>query len=155
MFARRIGPAVLALAAVLLVANWSAAADDELDSKKLAGTWHPTKAVQGGQPEPQAENDRYRLKFEDENFTITRDGQTLMKGTFTLDGAKKPATIDMKINENSDNPDDVGKTLLGIIQVKEDELTWCFVPPDRGERPGEFESPEGAPRMLVTFKREK
>ena len=129
------------------------AADDK--KKALEGTWHPIKAVQGGQPEPQDENDRYRVKFEGENFTITRDGQALMKGTFTLDAEKKPNTIDMKVNENTDNPDDVGKTLLGIIEVSGDELKWCFVPPDRGERPGEFESPEGTPRMLVTFKREK
>ena len=43
----------------------------------------------------------------------------------------------------------------GIYELKDDELKWCFVPPDSGERPTSFASQAGTSQILATLKREK
>jgi uncharacterized protein (TIGR03067 family) len=77
-----------------------------------------------------------------------------MKGTYKLDADKTPKRMDMKL-EKGPNGDAEGKSLEGIYEVKGDELKWCFVPPDQGDRPKEFASQSGTSQINVTLKRVK
>ena len=79
----------------------------------------------------------------------------VMKGTLKVDASQKPAHLDFKLSENPNNPDDVGKSLVGIYEVKGDELKWCFVLPDRSDRPKDFKSESGSGQINATLKREK
>ena len=126
-----------------------------LDAKALAGTWEPTMSERGGNVEPEEQTKRHRLIFEGEKFTITRDGDVMIAGTYTLNTDASPAQIDMKISESPQNAEDAGKTVLGIIEVTGDGMKWCTGGPRATERPKAFASEEGSRDMVVTLKREK
>ena len=126
-----------------------------LDAKALAGTWEPTMNQRGGNVEPEEQTRRHRLMFKDDRFTVTRDGETMIAGTYTLKADAKPAQIDMKIDESPANPEDQGKTVLGIIELTGDGLKWCTGGPRSTERPTQFASEEGSRDMFVVLKREK
>ncbi|HWE40559.1 MAG TPA: sigma-70 family RNA polymerase sigma factor [Isosphaeraceae bacterium] len=123
------------------------------DAKKLQGTWRPTSSRENGRD--QADFDKYRLIFKDESFTITKEGETILKGKFKLDPSKDPKTIDMEPTESKQKDDDVGKTAKGIYSFDGDMLKWCSSPPgEDGDRPTDFTSEEGTKRLLVVLERE-
>ena len=125
-----------------------------IDAKALAGTWEATMSQRGGNVEPEEQTRRYRLVFEGDKFSVLRDGNTLIAGTYKLDNQAKPAQIDMLIDE-SENAEDKGKTVLGIIEVSGDGMKWCTGGPRSTARPTGFASEEGSRDMLVVLKREK
>jgi uncharacterized protein (TIGR03067 family) len=125
-----------------------------IDAKALAGTWEPTMNQRGGNVEPEEQTRRHRLVFEGDKFTILRDGGTLISGTYKVNNEAKPAQIDMLIDE-SQNEEDKGKTVLGIIELSGDGMKWCTGGPRSTVRPTEFASEEGSRDMFVVFKREK
>ena len=121
----------------------------------LKGTWKPTDSERGGEPQNREEMQRHALKFDGDKFTIFRDGDAFMSGTYKVDAAKQPAEIDMTIENNADNPEDNGKVVRGILELSGDELKWCTGGPRTEQRPTEFKTAEGTRTMLITFKREK
>jgi uncharacterized protein (TIGR03067 family) len=125
-----------------------------IDAKALAGTWEPTMNQRGGNVEPEEQTKRHRLVFDGQKFSVTRDGEKLIAGTWTVNNDAKPAQIDMKI-EDSQNEEDKGKTVLGIIEVTGDGMKWCTGGPRSTVRPTEFASEEGSRDMFVVLKREK
>lgn len=56
------------------------------------------------------------------------------RGTFLLNKSSDPYQIGFHITECS-NPDNVGKTTLGIYQIVADALTIAFYPPGNPARP--------------------
>ena len=66
----------------------------------------------------------------------------------------KPAAIDMKITEADGDQEAVGKTVLGLYELSEDDLKWCSARPGATDRPKSFDT-SGTRDMLVTFKRSK
>jgi uncharacterized protein (TIGR03067 family) len=128
---------------------------DAIDAKALAGTWEPTMNERGGNVEPEEQTKRHRLIFEGNKFAVTRDGETMLAGTYKLNNEAKPAQIDMTIEESPQNPDDKGKVVLGIIEVTGDGMKWCTGGPRSTVRPKEFASEEGSRDMNVVLKREK
>jgi uncharacterized protein (TIGR03067 family) len=122
-------------------------ADDKND--KLEGTWKAVKAVQNGMEQPDA--GEHTLTFAGDMFTVTRNGETLMKGAFKADDTKKPKTIDFIVKEGQND----GKTIVAIYELDGDTLKWCAADPGNTERPTELSSGEGSKRLLVTLKREK
>jgi uncharacterized protein (TIGR03067 family) len=125
-----------------------------IDAKALAGTWEPTMNQRGGNVEPEEQSKRHRLVFDGDKYTILRDGERLIAGTYKVNNDVKPAQIDMAIDE-SQNADDQGKTVLGIIEVTGDGMKWCTGGPRSTERPKEFASEDGSRDMFVVLKREK
>jgi uncharacterized protein (TIGR03067 family) len=125
-----------------------------LDAKALAGTWEPTMSQRGGNVEPEEQSKRHRLIFDGDRFTITRDGDVILKGTYKLKADAKPAQIDMTIEE-SQQADDRGKVVKGIIELTGDGLKWCTSGPRGTDRPTEFASEDGSRDMYVLLKREK
>ena len=148
----------LALLASVLVAADPADQDKGGDAAKetaaLKGKWEPTASESGGNRDDESDYKQYRLVFEGDKFTITKSGETHMKGSVKIDAAQTPKKIDMVVEECPD-PDIKGKSLLGIYELKGEELKWCFVPPDGGDRPKDFSSQSGTSQILATFKREK
>lgn len=128
----------------------------KLDEKSLQGTWKPNSTRQDGNDEPADEAKRYVVKFEDGGkYLITRDGDKFLKGTYKLDAEKKPAQLDLTVEENADNANGAGETLQGIVELKGEELTWCFSPPNEGSRPNDFTAESGSRRILVKMKKDK
>ena len=132
-----------------------AAATEKADAgKSLDGTWRPVSSNKGGREEPEDQFNRYRFILKDRTFTVERDGQMMLRGTYAIDASKSPATIDMTIEENAQNPDEIGKVARGIIEHSGDSLKWCSAPPEGGERPTEFKPKDGTEQMMIVFKRE-
>lgn len=128
---------------------------DALDARALAGTWQAVTSTRGGEDRPEDETRRHRLVFDGDKFKILRDGETMIAGTFKLNGHETPAQIDMTIQESPDNPDNQGKVVLGIIELTGDDLKWCTCGPRSSERPTKFASEADSRDMLVVLKREK
>jgi uncharacterized protein (TIGR03067 family) len=139
--------AVLAVCGVVLLLG----VDDAKDTK-LKGTWTAVTAEKGGQE--QADAGDHTLTFDGDTFTISRKGQTFLKGTFKVDETQKPKTIDMEIKE-SPKEEHKGKTVLGIYELDGDNLKWCAANPGATERPKSFKTEAGSDLLLVTLKREK
>ena len=128
--------------------------DADKDKAALKGKWEPTSSESGGNKDDESEYKQFRVTFEGDKFTILKGGEAHMKGTFKLDASQAPRRIDMVIEE-CPSDDMKGKSLAGIYELKDDELKWCFVPPDSGERPTSFASQAGTSQILATLKREK
>ena len=117
------------------------------DSKneKLEGTWKAVAAVQNGQEQNDA--GEHTLTFTGDTFTVARDGETRMKGTFKTDATKKPKTIDWIVKEGRN----AGKTIVGIYELDGDTLKVCFDPTGRaGDRPTEFKTTADSGRTLLS-----
>ena len=121
----------------------------------LQGAWTPVSSERGGRPQDEEEMKRHALKFDGDKFSITRDGETFISGTYKLDASKSPAEIDMTVEQNADNPEENGKVVRGIVEQSGDELKWCTGGPRTEERPTEFKTAEGSRTMLIVFKRAK
>jgi len=134
------------------------AADDkggEADSKALQGTWKCVTSEVDGDKQAEDETKEYQLVFSGDKLTVTKSGSTVFKGAVTLDPAQTPHGIDIKLEEDAQNADNVGKTMAGIYELKGDDLKWCFTLPDRSERPKEFKTESGSSKVYATLKREK
>jgi uncharacterized protein (TIGR03067 family) len=131
-----------------------AAATEKADTRGLAGAWRPVSSEQAGRPEPEEQFRNHRLSFTNDTFTVHRNDEVLMRGTYTVDASTSPATIDMTIDEHAKRPEHKGKVVRGILEQSGDTLKWCAGQPD-AERPAAFETREGTEQMLVVFKREQ
>ena len=125
------------------------------DAAPLEGTWRATKSERGGEAEPEDQSKRHRIVFTKDAYRIERDGELMMRGKYTVDSSKQPATIDMTIEEMADRPEHVGKMIRGIVEHTGDELKWAFGRPDGSDRPTKFSSEAGQEGMFIVFKREK
>jgi uncharacterized protein (TIGR03067 family) len=133
-------------------ANDDKKADKPKDDKDaLQGVWKAVTKEEDGQVK-EDEPEGHRLILSGNKFIIKRGDEELFKGTFKIDPAKKPKTIDMAILEEGEFKD---KTGFGIYALEGDTLKWCVNEPGETERPKEFSAPVGTKLMFVTLKREK
>lgn len=148
----------VAVVALTLVAAAFAADDKSADGKvpaELQGTWRAVASEMDGEKQPEDDVRQHTLVFSGDTLVVNKDGQMVMKGKVKVDAAQKPAHLDFKLEENPANPDDVGKSLTGIYEVKGDDMKWCFVLPDHTDRPKDFKSESGSGQIYATLKREK
>jgi uncharacterized protein (TIGR03067 family) len=140
---------------VLLALPLLLGAEGDKDNAKktaLEGVWKAVTATQDGKE--QSDTREHTLTFTGDTFAIARNGETVIKGTFKVDAAKKPGTIDMLVKESKgDRHND--KSVLGIYELDGDSLKWCAAEPGATERPAEFKAEDGSKRLLVNLKREK
>lgn len=120
------------------------------ESEKLAGTWIALSAVDYGEPIPQDQAKELRLVFTGADFTAFHGDKSVMQGSFTIDPAKKPRSIDL--NSNSGRHE--GKTLKGLYEWDGDTLRICFVEPGE-QRPKEVASTLESGAFLLVCKRQK
>ena len=114
---------------------------DDPDKEKLQGTWTAMSHEAGGQK--QDGGDGHTLTFDGNKFTIKKNEETEIEGTYTIDSSKKPKHIDVKIEKAKENRHE-GDTAKGIYELKEDTLRWCTEEPGGGERPDEFTTQDGS-----------
>ncbi len=151
---------VVIWAAVSLIAGIgprAAAGDDKdeavkTDRKSLAGTWGTLSFVNDGKKLGDEEAKGHTVTYDaDGKYQALNDGKVVFSGTFKVDPAKKPKTIDVT---ESPKGDDKAKIFLGIYEIDGDTLKVCFAPPGK-ERPTEFSSKTGSGHLLSARKRQK
>jgi uncharacterized protein (TIGR03067 family) len=137
--------AVLGALAVLLAAPAATAQD----VAALAGVWTAVAAERDGGPA--ADVVGHVLSFEGDAFAIVgRDGALLYGGTFAVDAAASPPTIDF-VNVEGEA---AGQTWEGIWRLDGATLTIADDAPDPARaRPATFAAPAGSGVVLVTFER--
>ena len=125
------------------------AGDKSNDPKDIQGTWLPVKAELSGKPMPDEFLKKIiSLKLDGGKYLVT--AESLDKGTYTMDAAAKPRTIDITGTEGPN----VGKKIPAIYELNGDTLRICYNL-GGGTHPTEFKSPAGTRIFLVTYQRAK
>src|SRR5438876_9873472 len=109
---------ILIPAIVLFLAANSTDDAAKKDQEKLQGDWTLVSGERDGQEFPEDLVKSLKRTMKDDTFTVTRDGETVAKGTFTLDPSKKPKAIDIKL-EAAANP------VHGIYELDGDTFKLC------------------------------
>ncbi len=116
------------------------------DGKRIQGTWAIASAEIGGNPFPPQAAKLITLKIGEGKYEVK--AENLDKGTYTIDPAAKPKTLDIFGVEGPN----AGKHFPCIYELNGDELRVCYQL-GNGPRPAEFKSPAGTQIFLVTYKR--
>jgi uncharacterized protein (TIGR03067 family) len=136
---------LLALIALLLPASFALA--DDL--KTMEGKWKVEALEVGGKVEESPDLKELLVTITGASYEIMVKGMT-DRGTLALDETKSPKTMDATDTEG----DDIGKVIKAIYELKGDTMRVCYA--IKGdERPKEFATKEGAPVLLITYRREK
>lgn len=121
------------------------AGGDQKGEKELLGTWSMVSGIKAGQNAPKEVLEHFRLTFSPNGkLSVKAEDKKEMEGTYKLIAGKKPAEIDLTVNN---------KTIPGIYVFEGGNLKLCFGEPN--SRPTEFASPEGSKTMLLVLKRDK
>jgi uncharacterized protein (TIGR03067 family) len=137
---------LLIITAGLLIAADDAKKDDAIkdEMKKLEGAWAVETATRDGMEMEEAKGGEAVFSGEKLTLRSKTEGKE-MQGTYLIDPAKSPRTIDITMKEG-----DKG-TAHGIYDLKGDTLKICVARPN-AERPTEF-TEKGT--VFITFKRKK
>ena len=138
------------LTVVLVVAAPAPPEKDKKDEEKIQGTWTIVSAQSGGENKPADETKAIKFIIKGDLITI-QDPKREEKATFKLDSTKKPKTIDLIPSEKEGK----GEPVLGIYELKDDDLKICFVHGGKGGRPTEFASKADTNLSLIVLKRAK
>jgi len=137
------------LLSILALASMTTfAAEKSADAKNIQGTWLPVKGELGGRPMADEVLKIITLKLDGGNYEVT--AENVDKGTYTLDAAAKPKTIDITGTEGPN----VGKKIPAIYELDGETLRICYGF-GGGPRPTEFKSRSDTQVFLVTYKRKK
>jgi uncharacterized protein (TIGR03067 family) len=119
------------------------------DAIALQGTWGYATLELDGKAIPEQAIGGSKLEIAGNKFTSTT-GDVVYKGTFKLDTAQKPKTIDLTFTEGPEK----GNTALGIYELNGDTWRICLTVTAK-ERPKEFATKSGSGLALETLKRKK
>jgi uncharacterized protein (TIGR03067 family) len=133
----------------LLFVATAAAADTDVEMKKLEGTWVIAGAELGGRDHLD-DFAGMKLVVKGDQFTI-EFAENSDRGTFTIDAAKTPNWIDIKTGSKGPF---FGRTLHGIYKFDKERLILCCEA-DGKARPTAFEAKAKSRNMLLTYKRDK
>jgi uncharacterized protein (TIGR03067 family) len=144
------------LGTVLIVLGLAVALSDQRlgeahaqSAHKLDGAWTAVSAERDGKPA--AELRGHTLTFARDTFVIKgADGKTLYRGTYKVDAAKRPASIDFRHTEGELK----GKTWLGVYVLDGDSLTIADNAVDMTKpRPTRVATTPDSGYVLLAFKR--
>jgi len=118
---------------IVLAASVATGGDAKKDEAKLEGKWIN-----------ELDGKKHEFTFTKGKFTVTFQGDEKFtgKGTYKIDGSKKPKQMDMKITEFP-KEDFVGKTAKVIYDLDRDTLKWCANKPGEDSRPTAFPDKQG------------
>ena len=114
----------------------------------IEGTWKLISSEQNGQDEPEKVAKTPKLEIVGDQHTLTI-GDTVRKGTHTLDTSHTPMTIDVS---DTAGPFE-NKSLKGIFKLEDDVFSVCFGKPG-GSRPTEFTTRDGKASILHVWRRQ-
>lgn len=118
------------------------------DLEKLQGEWVIVSAERDGQPAPKEETASLKRTVKGDEYTVTRNGETIGKGKYRMDPTKKPKSIDA-ITKSEDGEE---ITLQGIYEFEGETYKVCFAMPGH-PRPTDFKTSENSGRTLTVSKR--
>jgi len=131
----------------VVLAGADAKADD--DAKLLTGNWQPVQGEVGGQKLPEDVLKNLSLSMTDGKYTVITPDVT-DKGTYAIDPAKKPKTMDI---DSAEGPNK-GKKFLAIYELDKDKLKVCYDLSTNG-RPTEFDTADHEAWLLIVYERKK
>ncbi len=143
----------IVLGSWLIVSGMVGQAPDEAAVKKelakFEGAWRYDSMEMDGKSIPLVGFEDARLTIKGKDFVSKEVGAT-HKGTFSLDLAKKPKTIDVIFSEGPE----AGKVYKGIYELDGDTYKVCMAVPGK-DRPTAFETKPGSNCVLEVLKRAK
>jgi uncharacterized protein (TIGR03067 family) len=116
---------------------------------KLQGTWAFVSVEMDGKKTDPNLVKGSKIVIKGDNFTAISGGATY-KGTFKVDVAKKPKTLDINFTEGPEK----GNTSLAIYELDGDTWKICLTISAK-ERPKDFATKEGSGVALESLKRQK
>jgi uncharacterized protein (TIGR03067 family) len=141
---------LLVLAIGFLLAADSKDDDIKKEFKKLDGTWAVDSFTADGNKQADDDVKKFRLILEGNKYTLKQEDTVVSKGTFKIDPAKKPKTIDVTPTEG----DGQGSGMLGIYEIDGDTYRVCYAQAGK-DRPTKFASEVGSEHFFFVFKRVK
>jgi penicillin amidase len=117
---------------------------------ELEGEWSMVSGEIEGRKLPEAYVKTGKRIVKGNLTTVTINGQTMMKATFTVDATKKPKTIDFTMVGGFSK----GAQQLGIYELDGDTFRSCFASPGK-ERPTDFSTSAGDGRTFSVWKKVK
>ena len=132
----------------LLLAADAPKEDPKKDAEKMAGEWTMASGERDGQAIPDEFRTGLKRTVKDDEYIVTKDGETIGKGKFTLDPSKKPKTIDITLSEGEQK----GMVIRGIYELDGDTFKICYAQPGV-DRPKEFVTKDSAGVSMSVWKR--
>ncbi len=111
----------------------------------IQGTW----VVQTFNGQPSADGGEISITITGDKYAQSVNGAVNERGTFKIDPAKKPMTIDLTIQEG----EDAGKLQLGIIELAGDKMTCKLAAPATTTRPTNLASVEEGFFLVVAARK--
>ena len=137
-------PGLMIAAAVLALG--AAPRDDDKD--ELKGTWTLVSSIKNGETVVPEGIEGTRVNFDGKEYKLTRAGEVLEQGTYTIDASKTPREIDVKPSQGNDK----GKTIKGIFRCAGKTLRACVAEPDEA-RPKDFDARSNKEHMEFEYQR--
>jgi uncharacterized protein (TIGR03067 family) len=118
------------------------------EEEKLAGTWRVTAAKANGERLPDREVPDLKLTFKDGKYTVQFGKEKPQEGTYKIDPAKNPKTIDI----NRTTGPEQGKKQVGIYELTGNELKICACDASK-DRPANFDTRDKPGYSVLVLKR--
>jgi uncharacterized protein (TIGR03067 family) len=141
-------PFAILFAGFLLTADEAPKDAPAKEYAKFEGSWRVVALEVEGMKLPEEMIKESRLIIKGKEFTM-RDKFTY-RGTFTIDPAKKPKTMDLKFTEGPEK----GNTSYAIYELTGDDLKLCLTVTGKN-RPKEFAAKPGSGHGFEVLKRDK
>jgi uncharacterized protein (TIGR03067 family) len=117
------------------------------DRDVIQGTWQVETVIDDGLEWADEIRDMVKFHVNGDNLEI-KLGEVAMKGSYKVDEAKKPKTLDVTLES--------GEKIIGIYELMGDKVKFCLTLDEKGtKRPKEFTSTVGSGYKLVVLKRAK
>jgi uncharacterized protein (TIGR03067 family) len=120
------------------------------DQDRFQGEWTMVSGERDAQPFPAEFTQNSKRVASGDEVTVIIQGQLFMKAKFKLDPSKTPKTIDYQLTAGNY----AGNTQLGIYELKDDTVKFCFGTPGK-PRPLEFATKPGDGQTLSVWKKAK
>jgi uncharacterized protein (TIGR03067 family) len=152
---KRCATVLAILGGALLVAGLNQGAGPPEDANgadlaKMQGDWNAVHMVSEGFTIPDDDAQALFRTVKDRDYTVSRYDRVVGKGTFTIDAAKKPKTIDAIPSTGAAK----GRPMLGIYEIDDKTFKVCFAVPGK-PRPNDFTAGEGSGCTLTIWEHER
>lgn len=112
------------------------------DLERVQGRWTPTKMIRNGESVPAGDLAQIKLTIEGNQFKL--DADEAAEGTFKLDSAATPRTIDATASG--------GEQVRGIYELSDGTFTICYGVEDT-PRPKAFKADADSGQVLAVFRK--